>query len=403
MKNVAATFLFGSGADTNALPRLKSGQSFASAVIQNKFNREIRNITGIDSSHFQLIYPTSRKVYIQTVIENEEKARHILGDDLVNIILAYNSDTATDEQKKLIKDKCLEFYNLLTKPSPEASNAKDVCSFFLENAVLYDSLDEKFNSLRNTDYNANAKRVINAYYTVFLTMVKDLYDVTDNFEWSLENIYNLLNSSNVSNLVTPDCYYDMLRQSGLNYHAVTTNYTYLSEHYLGADTSYLHGKLTWFEDLDKLTVYDCSDPTEISKLKNATHCIPFILIPSGIKPIICSKQLQEFEKFLLALRESHFLVIVGYRFNSEDNHINSIIANWLAANDTNKLMYLNYNNGIDFKNIRWAADFSVCEILPDNCTPLISASKITSIFIDKDNCHITFKTLLSEIAEHEYH
>lgn len=33
------------------------------------------------------------------------------------------------------------------------------------------------------------------------------------------------------------------------------------------------------------------------------------------------------------------LVVVGYRFNSEDNHINSVIADWLE-NSNGKLLYL---------------------------------------------------------------
>lgn len=47
------------------------------------------------------------------------------------------------------------------------------------------------------------------------------------------------------------------------------------------------------------------------------------------------------------------LVVVGYRFNSEDNHINSVIADWLE-NSNGKLLYLNYNNAVDFNLFPWA-------------------------------------------------
>ena len=71
------TFLFGSGADTDAYEDLSSGQEFAKDLLQNKFSKEINNITGIDASQFQLIYPTSSKIYIQTITKYEKDATDI--------------------------------------------------------------------------------------------------------------------------------------------------------------------------------------------------------------------------------------------------------------------------------------------------------------------------------------
>lgn len=76
------TFLFGSGADTDAYEDLSSGQEFAKDLLQNKFSKEINNITGIDASQFQLIYPTSSKIYIQTITKYEKDAKDIFGEEV---------------------------------------------------------------------------------------------------------------------------------------------------------------------------------------------------------------------------------------------------------------------------------------------------------------------------------
>lgn len=88
--------------------------------------------------------------------------------------------------------------------------------------------------------------------------------------------------------------------------------------------------MTWFEDIKQLMIYDCADDEERKNIiSNSKNIIPFILIPSGVKPIICSKQIKAFKNFIDVLNSSDFLVVVGYKFNSEDNHINSIINEWL--------------------------------------------------------------------------
>ena len=64
--------------------------------------------------------------------------------------------------------------------------------FFLKNAVFFDTLDEKFNSLRNIKYNTKAKKVINAYATVFILMMKTLYNLDDSFSWKYEDLFEKL-------------------------------------------------------------------------------------------------------------------------------------------------------------------------------------------------------------------
>lgn len=396
------SFLFGSGADTDACADLGSGQVFAEALLQNSYKKEIKAITGINTSYFQLLYPRSKKIYIQTILEYEEKAIDVFGKEFVNKVKAYVNEN-DDGNKEYITKECADFYKIIRDKEVENEklNYAEVKKFFLTNAVFFDSLDEKFNSLRETnlDFNSNAKRVINAYYTVFLTVFHWLYDIPDNFEWSLDAITNKL-KENYKFSISENCYYSQLKKSKIDCNVITTNYTELAGLSNKGEIAYLHGKMTWFEDLEKLTVYDCTNKEEINYLRKSKKIIPFIMIPSGVKPIICNKQICEFGKFIRYLDESKYLVIVGYKFNSEDNHINSIIADWLRKSRKNKIVYLNYNNAVNFNKFKWIGENLVNNIeFSENKTNIDSANSIISISVNKDNCRIVFNKILKELEE----
>ena len=424
------TFLFGSGADTDACKSLMSGQGFSEGLLTNKYKKEIDAITGIDATHFQLLYPTSTRTFVQTIAENQTEARKIFGEGVVDeFVKYYMKDTSTDgnadsEKVNFQKDilpKCSQLYKLLNKSrdvdeendgSYEKGKRKldmlsedDAREFFLKNAVFFDSLDEKFNSLRKTPHNSNAKRVINAYMTVFLLLFECLYNKSiDNIEWSYEKIFEKLEKEyDIES--EPGNYYQLLRESKLNCNIITTNYTDIVENETESrKVTYLHGRMTWFEDLENLTVFDCRSKTEKEKLleavnSNKENVIPFILIPSGVKPLICRKQIEEFADLIKKLDESQYLVVVGYKFNSEDNHINSIIADWLR-DDEKKLIYLNYNSNINFNNLRWAKEFSRLEIYePNTVESLLSFEKITDIHVCRANSRQVFKEILDKLQE----
>lgn len=275
----------------------------------------------------------------------------------------------------------------MIKDESDQSNEKN---FFLQYAVLFDSLDEKFNSLRHIPYNANARRVINVYWTVFLIMLNALYSksISNDFVWDHKHIYDLLNQP-YNEPFSSQNYYKSLFESGWDYKIATTNYTDIAEKETkNKNVIYLHGKLTWFEDLKKLTVYDCKSDNEKKYLcnppdDNFQNIIPYILIPSGVKPLICKKQIECFNKFCTELEECNRLVVVGYRFNSEDNHINSIIADWLRKSDYNKIIFFNYNNSIDLKTI--------------DCFKNNGDKQIESISVDEKNAIQKFDSLLSKL------
>lgn len=270
---------------------------------------------------------------------------------------------------------------------PEPQEIKE---FFLSKAVFFDTLDEKFNSLRNIQYNTKAKKVINAYATVFILMMKTLYDLDGSFSWTYEDLFEKLSKdSEVFHCgKSKKTYYSIVAESGLDCNIVTTNYTDLAEKRIGKGVTYLHGKLTWFEDLKNLTVYNIADENEKQKaLENKEYLIPFILIPSGVKPFICSKQIKQFSTFIDNLENSDELCVIGYRFNSEDNHINSIIADW-ARKDGNRLVYFNFNDDVDFDKLHWLNN--------------ISKEKYQIISIDKNNAHEKFEAYIKKSQKAQF-
>ncbi len=396
----SVSFLFGSGADTAACKKLKSGDSFAEALLLGKYGKERKELLGEDFAEYQLIYPQSSKVFIQSIVENKEEAQKIFPE---KFDICYNYATKKEEidYSGVIRPMCKDFYDIIH--SEEQEHAKDIRNFFLKNAVFFDSLDEKFNSLRNTEFNKNAKRVINAYVTIFIFMFKSLYDTPEGFQWTYENIFEVLQRDyDILSDITDGNYYSIVKKSGISCKIITTNYTELSEKLTEKPVTYLHGKLNWFEDLKNLTVYDCTNKDELNKLiplVKSCCLMPFILIPSGIKPIICKRQIKEFNKMIEKLDHSNILCVVGYRFNSEDNHINSIIAEWIRE-PNHQLFYFNFNEDVNFSRLRWADLFSIKDIeYHDNyeINFIKIEEKIVNIIVNESNSMKAFSTFMNQL------
>ncbi len=440
-KENVVSILFGSGADTNYNANLGSGASFSKALLQNSYKDKCKKVTG-NSYEYSLIHKLSKKVYIQTILENEEKAKEAgIKENEIELCKKYSKAQLSDDEKTKLDKQCKIWYNLLMNNNP--GKEKDVQKFFFERAVFFDALDEKFNSLRYNDgkWSANAKRVINAYYTVFFYMIENIYDedVKDSVN-SIKDLLNFLKCVKKSDEYlknNDEKYYDILKkfldsseENNCRYFVTTTNYTdYVSDIFGTTNTAYLHGKLKWFEDLKTLQVFDCDDDNEYNKLleivktqsesdNKQTRLIPFIMIPSGVKPLICKKQINEFKKFSDNLDKSDYLVIVGYNLNSEDNHINSIISSWLRENEKHKVIYLNYigDKSVDsdaktesIEQYGWLDGIKIVSPYQDDISKI---ANITEQFIvintdsknskNSKNSDVIFERVLSQISQNDY-
>lgn len=393
--NACCAFLFGAGADSQF--GLVNGVGFNGTLLKNQYVNERKILLGEEYASHQLIFPRSRTVFLQTIYENREEATRILGDAIVERCCTYYGKK-NEENRAFITECCGDWYEQLTKGIED-----EISAFFINNASFFTSLDEKFNDLRHSSLSSKGKRVINAYYSIFLLMFSSLYNV-DGVEWNYESIWEALRSDNFKDSICFEqkSYYKTLAESDLNFKIITTNYTPISEKITGCDVTYLHGNLSWFEDLERLTVFDCKNDAELEMLRaSQNHLVPFILIPSGIKPLICAKQIEQFHKFIQALNETNLLCIVGYKFNSEDNHINSIIADWLRDTN-NRIIYLNFKGEMNWQNCEWADKFYKIE--SEGVTEQVDWDKILSanaqisnIVTNGDNSQSVFDSLIQHI------
>lgn len=384
---MAVTFLFGSGADTNANNKLKSGASFAESLLTNRCAKDIKIISDV-LSQASLIYSNSKKVYIQTISEYSNEARESgISEEIIDYCENYY-DSTTDKNNAEFDEMRQGWFKLLTKQRQPEQREEKIREFFYTHALFFDTLDEKFNSLKNRELNTNAKRVLNAYWTVFFLMLRSLdwkREKKSDFETILDFVEKPMPTTEKEN------YYTVVANSCLDKKVITTNYTDLVETTGCNDIVYLHGRLSWFEDATELIVYDSkiqSERDELCDAKRKEHKIlPFILIPSGVKPIICAKQIEQFCNFIKQLRESNYLCVIGYRFNFEDNHINSIIAEWLRCDKNRKMLYFNYEESVKFNIFPFFKKIACdkCKDENDVNEKLLSDAQILNITVDRDN------------------
>lgn len=409
------TFLFGSGADTDCCKDMPSGGEFSRILISDSYKDARNKLLGKNSSQCKVLHHNSTKIYFQTIYEKREAAKEAFEEDIKCYVDAYQNN-----ETKNYSNKAKDWYKLLEKENIQDEAEEKIKNFFLENAVFFDTLDGRFNSLRHYDDSKIANQVKTAYTIVFWAMLKSLYSDIDkdakkaygiDMNEGFAAIFELLLKS------APDCKCDdakdtvykqlseFLKSSDNKNFVATTNYTDLiCQDMSCSDIIYLHGKLTWFEDLRKLTVYDITtdERTEAEEAAKRNELIPFILITSGVKPLICTKQIREFSKFITCLEESDELCILGYRFNNEDNHINAIISDWLRKEKHRKLICFNFDKKTDFSSMKWTTEIEVerycedddsnefenSELLLESC--LKSDAQIIDIETNKHNSRNLF-------------
>lgn len=95
-------------------------------------------------------------------------------------------------------------------------------------------------------------------------------------------------------------------------------------------TAYLAGELSSFEYPHQLEVKDITK----SSLSAKSFVFPFLLTQAPVKPIIEPKQIKEYSKMYSSLINSRYLIILGYNINSNDNHINSYIREFVKRTKT---------------------------------------------------------------------
>lgn len=132
--------------------------------------------------------------------------------------------------------------------------------------------------------------------------------------------------------------------------AITLNYTSFLENQLGKENViYFHGGLAEYvrmdtrelleiENLNNLNLEDFlssiikpSIDVTNNNIEEQVHIIPSLVPPLRLKPILSYKYIELWAKASEWVQEAEHIVIVGYSFNSADEHFNDILRN-LHAN-----------------------------------------------------------------------
>lgn len=202
----------------------------------------------------------------------------------------------------------------------------------------------------------NFTKIFNYYWTCYFVIVKSIIEnTTEDNKNKIEEYFDndgfnckkvILNINDFTEKLysfiydsTNKTYYDLIferiqNDNNIKVNVLTTNYYKFVEK-LDSDPAYLNGCLKKFELPEILEVVDWNS----EKLDwNKYLFFPFIFGQSLVKPIVNSYQIEQFKKALDKLNESDYLVIIGYRINDDDNHVNSLIHNSIVDNKFKKII-----------------------------------------------------------------
>ena len=248
-------------------------------------------------------------------------------------------------------DNVKDFTKHIEEMKEELSGNEKKAEEIIEKYTSYMGLlDERFHTLIEPKTLGPQKfwSVIACYTRAYLSIVTEILLDKEKETISKEQYMDILNDpiqtikSLRKAIRTRDCYtiknyYSILKKYS-NTKIVTTNYTPCCEILSNiTDIAYVHGKLSLFESPFEWRVYDAESTFPTDKL-----LFPYLFIQSGIKPIVEEIQLREYAKMLDFLCNSERTIIVGYRINVDDNHLNGILRKMII--DEKEIVYLDYDN-----------------------------------------------------------
>jgi hypothetical protein len=389
------TILFGAGAEGAGQFDLPSGNGFKRDIILAKNVAPFANLflqsakSDIELENGTVISANSSSILYQTIVEMQDVDPHVIeklfpnsaDQDTAKRYLQYKRGMDSNENQSisngfmnLYRDG---FYSKIKKAGSKPFN--DEVNYFLQHAGIYSFLDSLFNYLRKPGvYKNECARVIKVYYAALLSILtgmseiikddnisasKDYKELLDGKEINedpkgiLSKIINEFQNAIVEkkdSLPTQEkeelYYYNIkeLHESGKHeVSCITTNYTSIAEKIIKLPEeqfAYLHGKLNLFEELETKSIVD------VSKAKLERTVFPYLLVQSGVKPIISPDQIREFHKACEMIEEAEYLLIIGYGVNLDDEHITNILRKRLSVGK--KIKYFIYCNSIRYNIFR---------------------------------------------------
>lgn len=128
------------------------------------------------------------------------------------------------------------------------------------------------------------------------------------------------------NIETTSYYEDISQYNNCGKIAIgTSNYTSLVTRSNNKNIFYLNGSLSEFYDPYKNEITDNENYNSL--------LVPFIFTQSGTKPMTSIKMCERYYKFYKSCLTADRIIVLGYGFNSDDGHINTLIRSLIDEND----------------------------------------------------------------------
>lgn len=365
-------FLFGAGCEGNGQIGLPSGANFKKDIVlskeMNSLYKKINN-SNVKMQNSAIIDARCQNILYQTYKEHKDKLS-VFSEGNKKIIEDYikyreGKIETEDPKREEVKRKFKELYKTLIGAASDLKNSILVSdeekNAFFENLTICSFSDELFNYLRfPNEYETEVTKVKKLYFSAYYSIIKKIYELAENKNFETEyldinkNLDVLDFRKKFANDIEswqkkicadkkddPNLYYNVIKklysfnQDKFEEPAIiTTNYTNFAETLTEFKVSYLHGRIDLFEETNKKTV------GELSKFTVKSEIFPFIFIPSGIKPIVCIWQMEQYCSAISEFKDSDLLCILGYSINSDDEHIQNFIHDRL--NNGKRVVLFNY-------------------------------------------------------------
>lgn len=318
---------------------------------------------------------------------NEDSVKQIIKVLYILSLSADLGETDFKKQNKYVKSKL--YYRLLTGVGQGNSvsrkgmapfkqydalsgNFKDFNAFLIKsNLKYYGVIEQDFSTIVNPQRAGTVKfwRLVNYFWSAYFSILIPMIKLSSKYEDLVKDekrVYGNLLSADADgqpilfevlhhlaskryleesrDKTEKESYYEALKKENIPIDFVlTANYTpYVKT--LGLKDCkycYLAGSVFQFEYPYELRTIDVRD--NASEIKSSDLVFPYIMTQAPVKPIIESRLIGEYSKAINHLNGCDLLIILGYSLCENDNHINSLLREYITK-PKKKMLVCHYNS-----------------------------------------------------------
>ena len=382
------TFLFGAGAEGKGQINMPFGNEFKKDIIvaenvvpfMNEINKGASLVLPIKAGT-NLAHSSSGVLY-QTIVERQADDSTCIDKlftkesdkQIVRAYLDYKAgrNVVDNDSKGRLSNNFAALYRDNFYKLIKGGTSTPQIEYFLEHAGIYAYLDGLFGYLRKPErYPKECARVVKLYYSALYSVLKSVYK--RNYPTATDDVVGSVLSSmdrealskfivdQQAAIIEGVCktriktYYSCIRNlkeqckarnENIDISVVNLNYTIFAERVIGIDSenvAYLHGKLGLFEELKSKRI------APLLELDSTATVFPYLLVQSGVKPIISPFQIEEFGKATNWMGASDVVIVLGYGVNSDDEHISNLLR-WRISRNKKVVCFIYAQGENEFEN-----------------------------------------------------